>query len=209
MKSQFLSIPSCILILFFLSSNYIFCQKKNNNILIIDNTKSMIGFNGSKDIWKNVKDYIIQFVDTDVRIGEEVTVYTFATKLSSPITFAVNSKKDKELVKNYINSLEASGLTTCIANALENSIADLHKNRDNYILLFTDGNENCTSDFNSLKSQYNIHKSDVKDIYFIPFNPSVLSYEKELNIHKTNPNIKHLHVKKPTVPKKTFNIEIK
>lgn len=193
----------------FLFTSLIFAQKKVNNILIIDNTKSMIGFGGSKPIWDNVKNYITQFVDSDVQIGEEVTVYTFATKLSEPISFSIKSKKDKVLVKNYINSLEATGLTTCISNALENSIASLQKNKDNYILLFTDGNENCTTDFNSLKSQYNIHKGDVKDIYFIPFNPADLTYEKDLKIHKTNPDIEHIHVVKKSAPKKTFNIEIK
>lgn len=198
-----------LLLLFFFFTSLIFAQKKVNNVLIIDNTKSMIGFGGSKPIWDNVKNYITQFVDSDVQIGEEVTVYTFATKLSEPISFSIKSKNDKVLVKNYINSLEASGLTTCIANALENSIASLQKNKDNYILLFTDGNENCTTDFNSLKSQYNIHKSDVKDIYFIPFNPADLTYEKDLNIHKTNPNINHVHIVKKAAPKKTFNIEIK
>ena len=36
--------------------------------------------------------------------------------------------------------------------------------------------------------------------------PSILN---DLKIHKTNPDIEHIHVVKKSAPKKTFNIEIK
>ena len=165
----------------------------------------MIGFRGSEDIWSDVKAYIIQYVSNQVKIGEVVTIYTFATKLSDPVSFTINSKNDKERVENYINALQAIGLTTCIANALENSIASLDKNQENIIMLFTDGDENCTTDFTTLKKQYNIHKSDIKDIYFIPFNPAVLPYKNDMNIIVGDVT-KPIEVPKPKATKKTFNI---
>ncbi len=207
MKTLFFSKSKLLILALLLITSTIFSQKKaTNNILIIDNTKSMIGFGGSQAIWSDVKAYIIQYVESNqVRIGEVVTIYTFATKLSDPVSFTINSKNDKERVENYINALQATGLTTCIANALENSIASLDKNQENIIMLFTDGNENCTTDFTTLKKQYNIHKGDIKDIYFIPFNPAVLPYKDDMNIIIGDVK-KPIVVTKPKEPKKTFNI---
>ena len=207
MISPFFSKSKLLILALLLITSTIFSQKKaTNNILIIDNTKSMIGFGGAQVIWGDVKAYIIQYVESNqVRIGEVVTIYTFATKLSDPISFTINSIKDKDRVVKYINALQATGLTTCIANALENSIAGLDKNQENIIMLFTDGNENCTTDFNILKKQYNIHKSDIKDIYFIPFNPAVLPYKNDMHIIVGDVT-KPIEVAKPKAPKKTFNI---
>ncbi len=206
MKFPIFSKSKLLILALLLITSTIFSQKKaTNNILIIDNTKSMIGFRGSEDIWSDVKAYIIQYVSNQVKIGEVVTIYTFATKLSDPVSFTINSKNDKERVENYINALQAIGLTTCIANALENSIASLDKNQENIIMLFTDGDENCTTDFTTLKKQYNIHKSDIKDIYFIPFNPAVLPYKNDMNIIVGDVT-KPIEVPKPKATKKTFNI---
>jgi hypothetical protein len=206
MKFPIFSKSKLLILALLLITSTIFSQKKaTNNILIIDNTKSMIGFRGSEDIWSDVKAYIIQYVSNQVKIGEVVTIYTFATKLSEPVSFTINSKNDKERVENYINALQAIGLTTCIANALENSIASLDKNQENIIMLFTDGDENCTTDFTTLKKQYNIHKSDIKEIYFIPFNPAVLPYKDVMDIIVGDVR-KPIEVPKPKATKKTFNI---
>ena len=206
MKFPIFSKSKLLILALLLITSTIFSQKKaTNNILIIDNTKSMIGFRGSEDIWSDVKAYIIQYVSNQVKIGEVVTIYTFATKLSDPVSFTINSKNDKERVENYINALQAIGLTTCIANALENSIASLDKNQENIIMLFTDGDENCTTDFTTLKKQDNIHKSDIKDIYFIPFNPADLPYKNDMNIIVGDVT-KPIEVPKPKATKKTFNI---
>jgi hypothetical protein len=206
MKFPIFSKSKLLILALLLITSTIFSQKKaTNNILIIDNTKSMIGFRGSEDIWSDVKAYIIQYVSNQVKIGEVVTIYTFATKLSDPVSFTINSKNDKERVENYINALQAIGLTTCIANALENSIASLDKNQENIIMLFTDGDENCTTDFTTLKKQYDIHKSDIKDIYFIPFNPAVLPYKGVMDIIVGDVT-KPIEVPKPKATKKTFNI---
>jgi hypothetical protein len=198
---------SVITLLFFTS--IIFAQNKvDNNILIIDNTKSMVGYGGSPAIWDDVKSFINQYVDS-VNKGNIITVYTFATDLSSPAEFTIKSKNDKTKVKKYINAIQATGLNTCIANALEKTISELDKNKRNTILLFTDGNENCTNNFSSLIKQYNLRKGDVNNLYFIPFNPSNFNPGIDVLIKSEPKGPPPPPPPTPKKPKKTFNIEIK
>ena len=209
MKSSIFSKSKLLILALLLITSTIFSQNKvDNNILIIDNTRSMVGFGGSPVIWDDVKSFINQYVDS-VNKGNIITVYSFATDLSIPVKFTINSINDKTRVKNYINAMQATGLNTCIANALEKTISQLDKNKRNRILLFTDGNENCTNNFSSLVKQYNLRKGDVNNIYFIPFNQS--NFNPGIPVVREDPtdNPPPSPPPPPPSPKKTFNIEIK
>ena len=132
-----------ITILLLLISIHVFAQRERNNIYLFDCTQSMQGYGGALDIWDNTK----SFLTAD--IGRQhsdclITLIPFQGKAYEPITFLqkdfdwnkINKQLD-EYVKNITN--------TNICNAWDQSLPFFDKNKDNYLILLTDGKDNHVS----------------------------------------------------------------
>lgn len=141
-----------ISILLFFSIFTLYAQRERNYIYLLDCTKSMIGFNGSIDIWDTTKDYL----ESDLRRLSDDCSYAiipFQDKVLN--TFAGNGP---DAVTHWIKDIEPK-CNEWVQNVTRTNICDAwlaglnqcDPNKYNYIYLLTDGTHNMPAPNNNLK----------------------------------------------------------
>ena len=117
-------------------------QRERNYIYLLDCTKSMIGYNGSPNIWNPTKSYLKSELDKHTP-GTTLHVIPFQGNVLPSINFnaeGFNVKKWKEIegkIDGYVQNV--TGTNICDAWDATGRYIDLHK--DNYIILLTDGKD--------------------------------------------------------------------
>ena len=117
-------------------------QRERNYIYLLDCTKSMIGYNGSPNIWAPTKAYLKGELDKHTP-GTTLHVIPFQGNVLPSINFNAedfNAKKWKEIegkIDGYVQNV--TGTNICDAWDATGRYIDLHK--DNYIILLTDGKD--------------------------------------------------------------------
>lgn len=122
---------------------YLLAQRERNYIYLLDCTKSMIGHNGSPNIWTPTKVFLKNELEKHTP-GTTLHVIPFQGNVLSCINFNAedfNAKKWKEIegkIDEYVQNI--TGTNICDAWKANDRYIDLHK--DNYIILLTDGKDN-------------------------------------------------------------------
>lgn len=170
-----------IIILVSLSLSAFAQEIKTNHIVIIDNTGSMRGRpqgSGNLDIWNEVKSEIIDYI-RNVEPGNTITLYSFDEAISKPSVFDINVASDKDKAINYVNSLRANGVTTCLYSALNEALGDLQSESSErkLIYIFTDFVEACPDEnytIDEIKNEFNTVRSrDIAHLYYVSLGKSV------------------------------------
>ena len=131
-----------LLLLLVLLPMTLLAQRERNYIYLLDCTKSMIGFNGSPNIWNPTKSYLKGELDKHTP-GTTLHVIPFQGNALPSINFNAedfNAKKWKEIeekIDGYVQNV--TGTNICDAWDATGRYIDLHK--DNYIILLTDGKD--------------------------------------------------------------------
>lgn len=187
----------------FLMSGIAFSQQANEKIkpeteketvYLIDTSASMVMDNpikGYRNIFPEVKAWILGHIEgmpLDVR--EKVIIITFDKDVSEPFEKEIRSDKDKDEIRNKINSLEAKGKYTYTTKAVMETLKVLGNEagkkdgieRKVVIYLLTDGKLEppCTPyiTWNEVKARYKDLKK-VESLNFVwvlvPLGPNVTS----------------------------------
>jgi hypothetical protein len=91
-------------------------------IFVLDTSASMVGADGSKNIFGDVKRTLVNFVSKTSE-GDSVTLYTFANYTdTSRGTKLINGEQDRRNLTNEINALQATGTRTHTGEAIKNSL---------------------------------------------------------------------------------------
>ena len=145
------------------SENYVHC-------LVLDKTKSMTGSGGGQNIWPDVKEYCISWVD-GIKIPSTVVFFTYAKDLSEPQVFEVRSESDKHTVKNAIRGVVIDGRHTWIASNLSKAwdyLCQTYPQKTKKIYLLTDGiEEEMNSSFSNVVNQYSATRGDYDHLYYV------------------------------------------
>ena len=130
-----------ILLLFTLSTSLSsMAQRERNYIYLLDCTKSMIGYNGSPNIWQSTKDYLKNELDKHTS-GTTLHIIPFQDKVLPAFNYMAGNV-DWKKVSNELDKIVNNVTNTNICDAWDSidEYIDLHK--DNYIILLTDGKDN-------------------------------------------------------------------
>ena len=115
-------------------------QRERNYIYLLDCTKSMIGYNGSPNIWTPTKDYLKNELGKHLP-GTSIHVVPFQGKALSAIDFYAENYKWNEIQKALdLHVQNVTNTNICDAWDAIDGYIDSHK--DNYIILLTDGKDN-------------------------------------------------------------------
>ncbi|MBQ8695301.1 MAG: VWA domain-containing protein [Bacteroidaceae bacterium] len=147
------------------SENYVHC-------LILDKTKSMTGSGGGQNIWPDVKEYCISWVD-GIKIPSTVVFFTYAKELSDPQVFEIKTESDKQKVRNALHGVVIDGRHTWIASNLAKAWDYLcrtypKETKTKKIYLLTDGiEEEMNSSFSSVVNKYSATRGDYDHLYYV------------------------------------------
>ena len=117
-------------------------QRERNYIYLLDCTKSMIGFNGSPNIWVPTKNYLRSELDKHIP-GTSLHVIPFQGEPLPSFNFNAEDFNNKqwnnieETIDKYVEQI--TGTNICDAWDAMDGYIDHHK--DNYIILLTDGKD--------------------------------------------------------------------
>lgn len=143
---------------------------QTHHIIVVDETGSMQGAHGSKNIWVEVKNAIKEYVNS-VETGDRITIYTYATEVSSPRVFTINNINDREPICAFIDSLKADGKNTCTYKALNKILNEYNlsqKFKANLIYLYTDGLNNCSGyTMQEIADMFKAKRDDYDYLYYI------------------------------------------
>lgn len=131
-----------LFLLFVLISTTLHAQRERNYIYLLDCTKSMIGYNGSPNIWEPTKTYLRNELEKHTP-GTSLHVIPFQGQALNSFDFNAedfDNKKWKD-IENRIDKIvqEITGTNICDAWDATDKYIDLYK--DNYIILLTDGKD--------------------------------------------------------------------
>ena len=119
-------------------------QTAQRNIYFLDVTQSMKGYGGSEDIYDNVVEYLKDEIDHQINCTTEIYILPFQENVIctwKEVASAEGKAKLKKEVENFKNTAITN---TNIQGPLEyviNSILKDGKERNNYIVLLTDGQQ--------------------------------------------------------------------
>lgn len=131
-----------MLLLSLIMSLSVVAQRERNYIYLLDCTKSMIGFNGSPDIFEPTKNYLKNELDKHIP-GTTLHIIPFQGQVLPSISFNAEDFNNKMWhniegkIDEYVNNV--TGTNICDAWDTTDQFIDLHK--DNYIILLTDGKD--------------------------------------------------------------------
>lgn len=117
-----------------------FAQKERHYIYLFDCTKSMIGYNGSPVVMPQTKAFLQKSVNS-LPIGTKVSVVTFQDKVLD--TYTCNKEDfDWNDVSKKIDNIVTSITNTNICDPWKKGESLIDANKDNYLILLTDGGDN-------------------------------------------------------------------
>lgn len=145
----------------------------NEYAILIDTSKSMAGFQGSKNIFPAVKKAVNKYVD---RLPEGSVVYinSFDSSLTKRAPVTIKSDADRSKIKATVDGLKADGPTTAIYSALSGTFDELATSsradpgavHNQNILLFTDGKDNQSGmTFAQIARKFSLARSDNPNLY--------------------------------------------
>lgn len=129
-----------IVILVLFCGNFVFAQRNRNYVYLFDCTKSMIGYNGTPNIWDKAKDYVHTDIERYMH-GTSIHVLPFQNKPMSPHSF-LRENFDWSKIENDLDKYVNNVTQTNICDALDRAEGFIDPNKDNYIYLLTDGEDN-------------------------------------------------------------------
>lgn len=129
-----------IVILVLLCGNLVFAQRSRNYIYLFDCTKSMTGFNGTPNIWEKAKEYVRTDIERYMP-GTSIHVLPFQNQPLNPHSFSCENF-DWSKIENDLDEYVNNVTRTNICGALNRSESFIDPNKDNYIYLLTDGEDN-------------------------------------------------------------------
>ena len=135
-------LKAIILLISLISSLSVMAQRERNYIYLLDCTKSMIGFNGSPNIWVPTKNYLRSELDKHIP-GTSLHVIPFQGEPLPSFNFNAEDFNNKqwnnieETIDKYVEQI--TGTNICDAWDAMDGYIDHHK--DNYIILLTDGKD--------------------------------------------------------------------
>lgn len=118
---------------------------QKNHILIIDKTGSMIGVNGSPNIWAKVKKTIVDYI-TNVEVGDKITIYTYHEFVDPVSIYDIDTKSEIDSAIAFVNALKADGKYTCSYKSLSEIFAQEGEtsNEIRIFQVYTDGQDTGT-----------------------------------------------------------------
>lgn len=130
----------CLLFMFLFAFQSLNAQRERNYVYLFDCTQSMAGYGNSPDIWEDTKKYLKEEI---ARMDEYSTVHIipFQGKLHPTITFEGNNvdfNKINSQFDKYIKEIT----NTNICAAWDEGIKLFDPDKDNYLFLLTDGEDN-------------------------------------------------------------------
>ena len=145
----------------------------NEYMMLIDTSKSMAGYGGSKNIFPAVKKAVNKYVE-GLPLGSVVYINSFDSQLTKRPPVRLQSDADKRKVEAIVNGLTADGMTTAIYNALSGTLDELQKVsradpgtvHNQNILLFTDGKDNQSGmTFAEIARQFKLARAENPNLY--------------------------------------------
>lgn len=146
-------------------------------IFVLDTSKSMIGADGSKNIFGDVKRTLVNFVGK-TSDGDSVTLYTFANETDTTRgTQLISGDQDRRNLSEKINAIQADGTRTHTGEALQKAFelaGRLRKNpgadaRTISIVLLSDGKEDTRglSNVVSIPSNLKLIPEDPPYLFYV------------------------------------------
>ena len=117
-----------------------FAQRERNYIYLLDCTKSMMGFNGSPNIWAETKQYLKGELERHTH-GTSLHVVPFQGNALPCFSFDASNlewSKIEAALDKYVQNVTH----TNICDAWDTTDRFIDPHRDNYIILLTDGKDN-------------------------------------------------------------------
>lgn len=108
-------------------------------IYLIDLTRSMEGFNGSEDIFDEVKQQLKNAVMSLTDTTTQIVLIPFTDR---PLDFIDKTIANKDELLDYIDNLETKRGDTNILSAWQKGVQQLDANKVNYLFMLTDGVHN-------------------------------------------------------------------
>lgn len=127
-----------------LSFTTLFAQRERNYVYILDCTQSMRGYNGSPNIWNSTLDYLYKDIN-GLPPSTSVSIIPFQTQVHQPVEFTrqdFSAKKWEQIKSTFESYLDGPLSNTNICDAWTASTHYINPNKDNYIILLTDGEDN-------------------------------------------------------------------
>ena len=139
MRSKIFILLAMILV----ASQFAFAQRERNYIYLLDCTKSMSGYNGAPNIWAPTKNYLKTDIERQKKVkGTTVHVVPFQGSCLNVHSFLAEDFNWKSLEKE-LDGYQENITRTNICDAWDEGQKYINKNKDNYIILLTDGLDNC------------------------------------------------------------------
>lgn len=135
-----LSLKTLLLVVALFVVQMAMAQRERNYIYLLDCTKSMIGYNGSPDIWESTKGYLRTDIERQTA-GTMVHVVPFQGSTLPAYNFLAQNFNWSPMEKELDNIVQ-NVTRTNICDAWDAAAMYIDKNKDNYIYLLTDGVDN-------------------------------------------------------------------
>lgn len=119
-------------------------------IYLIDLTRSMEGFNGSEDIFENVKDQLRQTITAINDTSTEIFLVPFTDQVKGQFNTSI---ANKDSILNYIDGLKTMKGDTNILDAWKKGVELLDSTKINYMFMLTDGIHNAGEPSDSLYNE--------------------------------------------------------
>lgn len=123
-----------------LSAVNTFAQKERHYIYLFDCTKSMIGFNGAPVVMPQTLDFLHKSVGS-LPVGTKVSVVPFQGKVLDVISCNKEDFKFNDY-SEYVNKIVQNQTNTNICDSWKRGEDLIDKDKDNYLILLTDGVDN-------------------------------------------------------------------
>lgn len=126
-----------------MTSVSVLAQRERNYIYLFDCTKSMIGFNGSPNIWQPTKDYLKKDLEKHTA-GTTLHIIPFQGKVLPSFNFSAEQFNDKKWkdIEGQLDKDVQNITNTNICDAWDAIDGYIDSHKDNYIVLLTDGLDN-------------------------------------------------------------------
>lgn len=137
------NLQTLILLLALMTSVSVLAQRERNYIYLFDCTKSMIGFNGSPNIWQPTKDYLKRDLEKHTT-GTTLHIIPFQGKVLPSFNFSAEQFNDKKWkdIEGQLDKDVQNITNTNICDAWDAIDGYIDSHKDNYIVLLTDGLDN-------------------------------------------------------------------
>ncbi len=170
------------LLFFILSTILIFAQKQRNYIYVFDCTKSM-----ERDfhIWEPAKKWLKEDIERQPDEAS-ITIIPFIANPNNPIKFRRENFDWEEIEKSLDKLINAPNTRTGVCLAWDKGLSELSKDKDNYLYLLTDGEDNLKGyGKTALQDRFlNWCNQNLKDYaFYVTLSPNAEAVLKDLNIN--------------------------